>query len=440
MNTRHHNDATSPAPACPPTPVSRSPAPLHMLWAAAALSLVSACGGGGGGDDAPAPPTTTPAPPAGSPPAAPSTPPRAPTINNSLSSPWGLAFLPDGRMLITQKSGGMVIVSAGGGSKVSVTGVPSVATGGQGGLLDVVLDPDFATTPWIYFSYSEAGAGSGSNPAGTAVARAQLVGNALQNLTVIFRQSPKVTANNHFGARLAFRVDKTLFITLGERQTYDSANLTATRGALFAQDLSTTRGKVVRIQRDGSPATGNPGIGSGAAAGLLWSYGHRNPQGAAIHPTTGDLWVTEHGPQGGDELNRVTSGGNYGWPLVSYGCVYGASYSGSNNGACRIGGGTHAPGYSEPATYWGPTSIAPSSLMFYTGSGFPEWQGNALLGALGTDQGVWRVVLNGNAVASRELLSISGLAGERVRLVRQGPDGWLYLLTDSGKLIRVDRP
>lgn len=229
MNIRHHDEAPASASTCPPTSVSRSPAPLHMLWAAAALCLVSACGGGGGGDDAPAPPPPAPAPPAGSPPTAPSTPPRATTINSSLSSPWGLAFLPDGRMLITQKSGSMVIVSAGGGSKVSVTGVPSVATGGQGGLLDVVLDPDFATTPWIYFSYSEAGSGSGSNPAGTAVARAQLVGNALQNLTVIFRQSPKVTANNHFGARLAFRSDKTLFITLGERQTYDSANLTATR-------------------------------------------------------------------------------------------------------------------------------------------------------------------------------------------------------------------
>jgi glucose/arabinose dehydrogenase len=349
-------------------------------------------------------------------------------------------FLPDGRMLITQKGGSMVIVSADGSSKTNVTGVPSVATGGQGGLLDIALDPDFATTPWIYFTYSEAGPGNGSSPAGTAVARAQLVGNALQNEAVIFRQSPKVTTNNHYGSRLAFRGDKTLFITLGERQTYDNKNLNATRGALFPQDLTTTRGKVVRIQRDGSLAAGNPSIGSGAAAGLLWSSGHRNPQGAAIHPTTGDLWVTEHGPQGGDELNRVTSGGNYGWPMVSYGCVYDATYTGGNNSTCRIGGGTHAPDYREPATYWGPTSIAPSSLMFYTGSGFPEWQGNALLGALGTDRGVWRVVLNGNAVASRELLSISGLSGERVRLVRQGPDGWLYLLTDSGKLIRVDRP
>ncbi|WP_255353662.1 PQQ-dependent sugar dehydrogenase [Methylibium sp. Root1272] len=357
-----------------------------------------------------------------------------------MSRPWGMAFLPDGRMLITQKSGSMVIVSASGGSKVNVTGVPSVATDGQGGLLDVALDPDFATSPWVYFTYSETGSGSGSNPAGTAVARAQLVGNALQNLTVIFRQSPKVTANNHYGSRLAFRSDKTLFVTLGERQTYDSKNLTATRAALFAQDLTTTRGKVVRIQRDGSSAAGNPSLGSGAAAGLLWSYGHRNPQGAAINPATGDLWVTEHGPQGGDELNRVTSGGNYGWPLVSYGCVYDATYPGGNNSTCRIGGGAHAPNYTEPATYWGPTSIAPSSLMFYTGSGFPEWQGNALLGALGTDQGVWRVVLNGNAVTSRELLSISGLSGERVRLVRQGPDGWIYLLTDSGKLIRIDRP
>lgn len=342
-------------------------------------------------------------------------------------------------MLVTQKSGGMVIVSADGSSNINLTGVPAVVSAGQGGLLDVVLDPDYATTRRIFFTYSEADSGSGST-AGTAVARAELVGNALQDLTVIFRQSPKVAADNHYGSRLAFRSDKTLFVTLGERQTYNSSNLTATAQALYAQDLSTTRGKVVRIDRNGSAASGNPNIGIGAATGLVWSLGHRNPQGAAINPATGDLWITEHGPQGGDELNRVVARGNYGWPLVSYGCVYGTTYSNNDNRNCRIGNsdGIHAPNYEEPATYWGPTSIAPSGLTFYTGAGFPEWQGNALVSALGHE--LWRVVLNGNSVTSREALTIGGLTGERVRLVRQGPDGWIYLLTDSGKLIRIDRP
>ena len=453
---------------------SRLAVNTQRLVSLASLSMaLAACGGGSGDDNAappsPPPPSPSPAPPqpptapvpapaptpapppapvpppapspvpppAPAPPPLPSGSPRATTLDSSLSAPWGMAFLPDGRMLITQKSGSMVIVSADGGGKVDVAGVPAVATGGQGGLLDVALDPDFTTSPWVYFTYSEAGPGNGASPAGTAVARAQLVGNELRNLSVIFRQSPKVTTSNHYGARLAFRSDKTLFITLGERQTYDSKNLTATRGALAAQDLTTTRGKVVRIQRDGSSAADNPSLGSGDAAGLLWSYGHRNPQGAAINPATGDLWVTEHGPQGGDELNRVTAGGNYGWPLVSYGCVYDSPFANGNNSACRIGNGTHAPDYREPATYWGPTSIAPSSLTFYAGRGFPEWQGNVLLGALGTDRGLWRVVLNGNTVVSRELLSISGVSGERVRLVREGPDGWIYLLTDGGKLIRL---
>jgi glucose/arabinose dehydrogenase len=214
--------------------------------------------------------------------------------------------------------------------------------------------------------------------------------------------------------------DCTLYVTLDERAEE--------RPAL---DLTTHLGKVVRIERDGSVPTGNPDLG-GTARPELWSLGHRNPQGAALHPTTGELWLVEHGPQGGDELNRVTPGGNYGWPVKSYGCSYGAPVG----TACRIGGGTHAPTYIEPVSYWVPTSIAPSGLVFYTGAGFPEWQGNAFLSAL-ADQALWRVVLSGATEVSRERLFAS--LGERIRCVRQGPDGWLYLLTDSGKLIRIER-
>lgn len=347
--------------------------------------------------------------------------PRVTTLFSGLASPWGMVFLPDGRLLVTQKGGSMRLLDAGGRSAGALLGgVPAVAADGQGGLLDVALDPDFATDPWVYFAYGEPGSGAAAGKAGTAVARARLAGNALQNLEVIFRQSPKVAGSGHFGARLAFRADKTLFVALGERQQGSPA-----------QDLGSHLGKVVRIARDGGVPPGNPALGAGARP-EIWSYGHRNPQGAAIHPASGDLWVVEHGPQGGDELNHVRPGANHGWPLRSYGCNYGDPVG----DACRIGGGTHAPAYAEPVSYWVPTSIAPSGLVFYTGSGFPEWQGQALLGAL-AGTALWRVALDGDRETARERLF--GELGERIRCVSQGPDGWIYLLTDSGKLLRIDR-
>lgn len=352
--------------------------------------------------------------------------PRTRTLNASLASPWGLAFLPDGRMIVTQKGGTMRILSADGATVLAaVSGVPAVDASGQGGLLDVALDPDFdaATNPWVYWSYAEPGSGG----AGTAVARGRLVGTALQDVAVIFRQQPKVGGGGHYGARLAFLPDRTLLVTLGERQLDNPSNPTVQ----YAQNVANHLGKVVRIQRDGAIPPGNPSFGAGAQP-ALWSIGHRNPQGAAIHPATGELWLVEHGPQGGDELNRVVPGGNYGWPLVSYGCPYGAPVG----EACRVGGGTHAPQFVEPASYWVPTSIAPAGMIFYTGDRFPEWHGNVLFGAL-AGTALWRVVLDGNAVSSRERLF--GSLGERIRHVRQGPDGWIYLLTDSGKLLRVER-
>ena len=340
------------------------------------------------------------------------------TLNSSLVAPWGLAFFPDGRMLVTQKGGSLLILSNDGKTMLaSVSGLPVVAASGQGGLLDVALDPDFNTDPWIYWTYAEPGSGSEAGLAGTAVARGRLVGNDLQNVAVIYRQVPKVSGAGHFGSRLAFRGDKTLFVTLGERQKGSPA-----------QDLATTLGKVIRINRDGTIPPDNPGIGG--ARPEIWSYGHRNPQGAAIRPGSGELWINEHGPQGGDELNRIIAGGNYGWPLVSYGCNYGDPVG----DACRIGGGIHASTYIEPVSYWVPTSIAPAGLLFYTGSGFPQWKGNAFMGAL-AGAALWRVVLNGNTEISRQRL-FSEL-GERIRDVEQGPDGWIYLLTDSGKLIQI---
>jgi glucose/arabinose dehydrogenase len=347
--------------------------------------------------------------------------PKTVVLNTSLQSPWGLSFLPDGRMLVTQRTGSLLILTADGRSvAATVSGLPAVDMTGQGGLLDVVLDPDFATSPWVYFTFAEPGTGAEAGQVGTAVGRGRLVGNSLQNVAVIFRQSPKIAGSGvHFGSRIAFRADKTLFVTLGERGQGSPA-----------QDVGTTLGKVVRINRDGSIPSGNPSPAGGRAG--IWSWGHRNPQGAAVHPDTGSLWINEHGPQGGDELNLVSSGGNFGWPNVSYGCQYGDPVG---NG-CAIGGGTHAPAYIEPVSTWTPTSTAPAGLMFYTGTKFPQWRGHAFFGAL-AGTALWRVQLDATArrEAGREKLFSS--LGERIREVTQGPDGYLYLLTDSGKLIQV---
>jgi glucose/arabinose dehydrogenase len=312
----------------------------------------------------------------------------------------------------------MVILSADGITiQEEVSGLPVVEDTGQGGLLDVALDPDFTTDPWVYWTYSEPGSGAEEGLAGTSVARGRLIGNTLQDIEVIYRQVPKVSGSGHFGSRLAFRSDKTLFVTLGERQKGSPA-----------QDLTTTLGKVIRINRDGSIPPDNPLIEG--ARPEIWSYGHRNPQGAAIRPGGDKLWISEHGPQGGDELNPIVAGGNYGWPVVSYGCNYGDPIG----DACRIGGGTHSPEYIEPVSYWVPTSIAPAGMIFYTGNGFPSWQGDVFIGAL-AGTALWRVQLSGDTEVMRE--AIFSELGERIRDVEQGPDDWIYLLTDSGKLIQI---
>lgn len=405
------------------SPRARSAAGLMLML----VLCLGACGGGSG-EAAPIAPTPspTPTPPVGAAP-------KTTLLNRGLSNPWGLAFLPDGRMLITQRGGSFVIASADGRSlsaPISAS-LPNLTSSGQGGLLDVALDPDFdpGSNPRIYWTFSE----SGSGGSGTAVARGNLINQAIVGAEVIYRQVPKVGGDGHFGSRLAFRSDKTLFVTLGERQRDDPAN----PGTDNAQNLTTTLGKVIRINRDGSPAVGNPGFSAVGARPEIWSLGHRNPQGAALRPGSDDLWISEHGPLGGDELNLVLSGRNYGWPLRSYGCPYSA---GTNTLACRPGGGVHAPAFEEPKTTWLPLSTAPSGLLFYSGNRFDDlgWRGNAFVGGLaGTT--LWRVVLDGDNVTSKEEVGAVKALGQRIRAVNQGPDGWIYLLTDGGQLLRLER-
>ncbi len=356
-------------------------------------------------------------------------------LNTTLNNPWGLAFLPDRRMLVTEKLGVLKVLSLDGSLQATISGMPVVNSSGQGGLLDVAVDPAYAINQRIYLSFSENDS-SNSALSGTAVARARLdlARRQLTELTVIYRQSPKVSSSGHFGSRLVFDRNGHLFVTLGDRQSNDQ------RG--FAQDLTRGNGKVVRITTEGSPAPGNPSFASAGAQSAIWSYGHRNPQGAALHPGTGDLWVSEHGPQGGDEINWVQAGRNYGWPIISYGQEYGTTQ--------QVGEGTAKVGMEQPVSVWltrdgspyttgAKSSIAPSGLAFYNGDKFPEFQGNLFSGAL-AGTALWRIVLggpNGNTEVFRERMAAA--RGERIRDVRQGADGWLYLLTDSGKLLRLTR-
>jgi glucose/arabinose dehydrogenase len=405
-----------------PLPSASAPS-LRRALGSTALGLVAliaasigACSGNGGdGNSSIAPPVARPT--------------KVSVLGAALASPWGMAFLPNGRMLVTQRTGSMVIVRADGSAvEATVSGVPAVNSAGQGGLLDVALDPDFATEPWVYFTFSEDGAGG----AGTALARGLLVGNALQNVAVIWRQTPKVAGGGHYGSRIVFRPDKTLYVAVGERMQDDPAAPTVSN----AQNVAKSLGKVMRLSRDGSVPLDNPVFALPGALPGLWSIGHRNPQGAAIKPGTDELWLTEHGPRGGDELNRVLAGKNYGWPLVSYGCPYTFAQS---DPACQPGGGTHAPIFEEPKATWMPISTAPSGLVFYNGDKFPEWNGNLFAGAL-AGATLWRIVLGANdAVTLREEVAVVKALGKRIRAVRQGPDGWLYLLSDDGSLLRLER-
>jgi glucose/arabinose dehydrogenase len=338
---------------------------------------------------------------------------RVVTVARGLEHPWGVAFLPDGRMLVTERPGRLRVVSADGTVSPPLSGVPEVRAGGQGGLLDVVLAPDFATSRVLYLSYSEPGA---LGAAGTTVARARLGERGLVDVRPVFQQQPKVRSGVHFGSRLVFAPDGNLFITTGERGRRDDS-----------QDLGRHLGKVIRVRPDGSVPPDNPFVKQPGARPEIWSYGHRNLQGAAIHPETGRLWTVEHGAMGGDEVNIPVRGGNYGWPVITYG----RDYSGAT-----IGEGTARAGMEQPVHYWDP-SIAPSGMAFYTGDRFPEWRGSLFVGSLKFGF-LARLTLEGDRVVGEERL-LQGL-GDRVRDVRQGPDGFLYLLTDEsdGRILRLE--
>lgn len=358
---------------------------------------------------------------------------RVEEVAGQLSNPWALSFLPDGRMLVTERAGRLWLLSADGRERQVVSGLPPVVALKQGGLLDVSVAPGQAphdTTPWVYWTYSEPGLDAEQGLQGTAVARGKLAGTTLTEVQVVYRQTPKTSGHGHYGSRLAWGRDGTLWVTLGERQLDDPAAPTRDH----AQNLLNTLGKVVRIRPDGSIPPDNPAWPDPGARPEIYSMGHRNPQGAAVHPQTGELWVTEHGPQGGDELNRIRPGGNHGWPLVSLGCPYGST----DLRGCAVGGGQHEPRFEAPLTTWGPYSTAPSGLAFNTGTRYPGWEGQLFAGAL-SGETLWRIELKDQKVVTRQPL-LERQVG-RIRDVRMGPDGWLYLLTDEdeGKLLRLVR-
>ena len=340
--------------------------------------------------------------------------PRAEVVARGLAHPWALAFLPDGRLLVTERAGRLRIVGPESRALQTVAGLPPVDAGGQCGLLDLALDPNFAENRRLYWTYAEAGEGGN----GVAVARGRLEGGRLEDVRVIFRQLPKVRSSLHCGSRLVFGRDGTLFIGLGDRFSRKDD----------AQDPSNHLGKVVRITTEGTVPTDNPYVGQAGRAPEVWSLGHRNIQAAALHPGTGEVWTAEHGPQGGDELNVVEAGRNYGWPLLTFGRNYGLG--------TRIGEEGPRPGFEQPLRTWVPTSVAPSGMAFVTGERYPGWQGSLLLGTL-RGEALLRLTLDGRRVVAEERL-LQGLK-ERIRDVRQGPDGWVYLLTDSadGKVLRL---
>ena len=342
--------------------------------------------------------------------------PKAQTVASGLQNPWAVAFLPDGRFLVTERPGRLRVVNADGQVQPAVQGLPEVAAGGQGGLLDVITDSAFASNRTIYFCFSEPGKGTTNS---TALARARLSQDAkrLEDVKVIFSQQPKFSSTAHFGCRIVERPDGTLFLTLGDRFSRRDD----------AQTLDNHHGKVVRVAKDGAIPKDNPFVGKAGALPEIWSYGHRNSQGATLAPD-GSLWTHEHGARGGDEINRPQAGKNHGWPLVSFGVNYDGSKIGSGDSA--------APGLEPPLHHWTP-SIAPSGIAFLTSDRYGAgWKGNLFVGSLKFEY-LDRIELkDGKVVAEHKLLED---VGQRIRDVRQGPDGLLYVVTDSpsGKLLRL---
>jgi aldose sugar dehydrogenase len=345
------------------------------------------------------------------------------TVVEGLQNPWSVAFLPSGRMLITERPGRLRVAGADGTLSAPVAGLPAVHARGQGGLLDVVLDPAFAKNSLIYWSYAEPRENNENN---TAVARGRLVDDAaaprVEDVQVIYHQRPSFASNLHFGSRLVFGRDGTLFVAQGDRSNIP--------GRMQSQKLDSGIGKVVRINTDGSIPKDNPFVGKDGALPEIWSIGHRNIQAAALNPATGELWAIEHGTRGGDELNIARKGKDYGWPTIAYGIEY--------QGGQITGGIQQQAGMEQPIYYWDPI-IGPSGMTFYTGSLFPQWKGSLFVGGHGSRDLV-RLTLNGEKVTGEErLLKDLQPKPEAIRDVRTGPDGALYLLTDgaAGRLLKL---
>lgn len=335
-----------------------------------------------------------------------------------LGRPWGIIEMPDGNLLITEKSGFMQMYSKTGQLVKKITGFPTVDNDGQGGLLDVALDPDYKINQTIYWSYSLPQDG-GKNQTAVGKGRLNIQAGKIENPRLIFKADPAFKSNLHFGSRLVFDRDGNLFVSSGERSHLD--------GRMQAQKLSSGLGKIFKITREGKPAPGNPFLNTPDAKPEIYAYGIRNAQGLAIHPVTGDLWELEFGPRGGDEINIIRAGKDYGWPTITYGIEYSGKEIGKNI--------TQAPGMEQPIYYWDPV-ISPSGISFYTSDQIPEWKNNLFIGCL-SGQHIDRIVLNGNKVVGEERLLAN--EGERFRDVLCSPDGHIYAVTDSGKLYVVSK-
>ncbi|HEX8269037.1 MAG TPA: PQQ-dependent sugar dehydrogenase [Flavobacterium sp.] len=345
------------------------------------------------------------------------TPYQSRTISSNLNKPWSVTSLPDGRLLITEKEGALRIVTTAGNIGAPITGLPAVNSKGQGGLLDTALDPAFGTNRMIYWTFSE------NNKPGnlTAVAKGRLSDDEkkLENVSVIYRATPAYNGTLHYGSRIIFDRQGNIVISTGERSDLETRPQ--------AQSLNSGLGKIIRITTDGKPATGNPYLSRKDARPEIYSYGHRNPQGLALHPETGDIWESEMGPKGGDEVNLIKPGLNYGWPTITYGIEY--------SGAQISGGATQKAGLEQPVYYWDPV-ISCSGMTFYSGNAIPEWKNNLFIGGL-SSRHIIRLVIENNKVVGEERLLAD--QEQRFRDITQGTDGALYAVTDEGRLYRIGK-